>query len=351
MKLLIASLPIGTGHDIAAQAMAEAAYLDGWQVEFSHHLVAAARVETALYFFGLHYFGTSYGRLFRWSDRTTFNWRQHRMHWRQIGRRILPDVFDEYRPDVVIATHPFALNAWGAVRETHPNLRVVGVLTDLSVHRFWYEPMADAYTVWLPEQVEDLNRFGVASDHVFMTGIPIRASFQETVPPLPIYDRGPIILLGGGLGMGPYTRILRQLATLDWPVVAVCGHNEKLRWKLSEYRWPETVTIAGYVENMPIFLRHAQLVVGKPGGVTAAEVAQSHVPWIVTHWIPGQEEINRDRLLQHHLAVRGDTELTDKVRNLLKNDAPMRQLMLASQEKWARPLAAQDIIRHLKTLC
>ncbi|MHB1611515.1 MAG: MGDG synthase family glycosyltransferase [Sulfobacillus sp.] len=350
MRLLIASLPIGTGHDIAAQALAEAAYLDGWQVEFSHHLVAAARVETALYFFSLRYFGQSYGSLFRWADHTKFNWVQHRRHWRQIGARVLPEVYDEYRPDVVIATHPFALSAWSAMREKHRNLRIAGVLTDLSVHRFWYEPLSDAYTVWLPEQIEDLTRLGVLKQRVFTTGIPIRASFQETVPPLPIYDRGPIILLGGGLGMGPYNRILRELAEVRWPVVAVCGHNEKLRWRLSEQKWPETVTIAGYIENMPVFLRHAQLVVGKPGGVTAAEVAQSGVPWIVTHWIPGQEEINRDRLVEHNLAVRGDTHFTDRVRDLIPADTSLREKMLASQRQWARPMAARDIMENLKRL-
>lgn len=350
MRVLIASLPIGTGHDIAAQALAEAAFQKGWQVEFSHHLVAAARTETWLYFMSLRYFSRTYGRAFRWEDRTGVNWSRHRNHWAAIGARTLPDIYREYRPDVVIATHPFALAAWGGLRKHQPTLRIVGVLTDLSVHRYWYEPYTDAYMVWLPEQVQDLTRFGVAESKIHPVGIPIRESFQESYLPLPVYDRGPIILLGGGLGMGPYSRILRELARVDWPLVAVCGHNEKLRWKLSEERWPEHVTIAGYIENMPVFLRHAQLVVGKPGGVTAAEVAQSGIPWIVTHWIPGQEEMNRDRLISHELAVRGDTHLRARVADLLSDYSPSRQSMIANQRHWARPFAARHIMEVLPTL-
>lgn len=350
MRVLIASLPIGTGHDVAAQALAEAAFQRGWQVEFSNHLVAAARRETHLYFLGLRYVAGLYGRAFRWEDRTGFNWARHRDHWRTIGDRTLPDIYREYRPDVVIATHPFALNAWGAIRQRNPSLRIVGVLTDLSVHRYWYEPDADAYTVWLPEQIGDLTRFGVMESKIHATGIPIRESFQDASHPLPIYDRGPIILLGGGLGMGPYSRILRELSQVDWPLVAVCGHNEKLRWKLSEERWPEHVTIAGYIENMPLFLRYAQLVAGKPGGVTAAEVAQSGVPWLVTHWIPGQEEVNRDRLLAHQIAVRGDTDLRTKVVDLLDDYSPKRLSMIENQRHWARPLAARHIMEMLPTL-
>ena len=203
MRVLIASLPIGTGHDIAAQALAEAAFHQGWQVEFSNHLVGPARTETWLYFMGLRYMAAAYGRAFRWEDRTGFNWARHRRHWEAIGERTLPDIYREYRPDVVIATHPFALNAWGAMRKRHPSLRIVGVLTDLSVHRYWYEPYADAYTVWLPEQIQDLTRFGVSPSKIHALGIPIRESFQDSSLPLPVYDRGPIILLGGGLGMGP----------------------------------------------------------------------------------------------------------------------------------------------------
>lgn len=351
MRMLIASLPIGTGHDIAAQALAEACTQRGISVNFSHDVVENSRVLTKMYFLSLEYFPHLYGNVFKREDvpgrSALWNW--HRNRFRHFASRVLTNVYSQYRPDAVICTHPFALSAWSYIKEQHPEMGLIAVLTDLSVHRFWHEPLADAYTIWFPEQVRDLERFGVAKDQIWDTGIPIRASFQEDTVAVPGFRERPIVLLGGGLGLGPYYRILKDLSQLSEPVIAVCGHNEKLRWQLSEKHWPMTMTIAGYVEHMPLLLKESQLVVGKPGGVTAAEVAQSQVPWILTHWIPGQEEINRDRLVEHDMAVRGDDSLLEKVTNLIGTSA-QSQAMIAQQKKWARPYAADAIIHNIVEL-
>lgn len=349
-RVLISSLPIGTGHDIAARAMAEAFAVRGASVDFSHHLVANVRLQTRLYFIGIRFLPRVYGPLFRLGDRSESFWRSHRSTWRQAGREVLSQVYEAHRPDIVIATHPFALTAWSWVKEQHPDLKLIGVLTDLSVHQYWYEPVADAYSVWLPEQVEDLARLGYPREQVWPVGIPIRSSFNQPNPLFGQLRHGPIVLLGGGLGMGPYVRILRQLAELPYPVLAICGHNEQLRWRLDEHRWPERVHVVGYVEHMPSLLKNARLVVGKPGGVTAAEVCQSHVPWIVTHWIAGQEEANRDRLVMHDLAVRGDNNLQELTRELTNASSTRRQHMIASQQEWARPRAAEDLVDRILRL-
>lgn len=348
--VLIASLPIGTGHDIAARALAESFATKGVPVEFSHHLVLKVRLATRLYFMGIRFLPGLYGTLFRVADRQRQLWQNHRRSWRKAGHELLTDVYDTYQPDVVVATHPFALSAWSAVKERRPRLKLVGVLTDLSVHQFWYEPSADGYAVWLPEQVDDLARWGYDRRRVWETGIPIRASFSYINPLFEQFRQGPVVLLGGGLGMGPYLRILRTLAELPHPVLAICGHNEKLRWMLDEHRWPERVHIVGYIEHMPSLLTQARLVVGKPGGVTAAEVCQSRVPWVLTHWIAGQEEFNRDRLVMHDLAARGDNNLKKAVAELIDPDSPKRQRMIDSQRVWARPRAADDLVEHVLSL-
>lgn len=349
-KVLIASLPIGTGHDIAARAMAESFAELGAFVEYSHHLVADVRWQARLYFFGIRYLPGVYGSLFRLGDRSASLWQHHREGWRLAGEKVLDEVYQTYRPDIVVATHPFALSAWSWVKDQHPQMRLAAVLTDLSVHRFWYEPKADGYAVWLPEQVDDLRRFGYQGSQVWPLGIPIRSSFNQPNPLIGQWRHGPIVLLGGGLGVGPYVRILKNLSRLSFPVLAICGHNEKLRWQLDERRWPSRVHIVGYVEHMPSLLKNARLVVGKPGGVTAAEVCQSQVPWILTHWIAGQEEENRDRLIMHDLAVRGDTNLQELASELTNESSGMRQKMLAAQKLWARPQAAKDVAESILRL-
>ncbi len=350
MRVLIASLPIGTGHDIAARALAESFAEKGASVEFSHHLIPDMRVQTALYFFGIRYMPGIYGTLFRLGDRAQLLWRRHRQAWRAAGQRLLVGAYEAHRPDVVVATHPYALTGWSAIKERRPELKLVGALTDLSVHRFWYEPTADAYAVWLPEQVQDLVGFGYRPERIWQSGIPIRASFNQPNPLIGQFRQGPIVLLGGGLGVGPYMRILKRLSELPYPVLAVCGSNERLRWRLDAHRWPERIHIVGYIEHMPTLLKAARLVVGKPGGVTAAEVCQSRVPWLLTHWIAGQEEENRDRLIMHGLAMRGDNNLQELAQQLVDDSSPLRQRMIFSQKTWARPQAADDLAARVLAL-
>ncbi len=346
MRMMIASLPIGTGHDIAARALAEAMGQAGVDVYFSHHLAGPSRLDTASYFLSVRYAPWLFSKMFHWGDGAKFAWQRHRTSWRAIGHRVLPQVFEQYRPDWVVATHPFALTAWSALKEQYPKLKVMGVLTDLSAHQFWWEPDADAYAVWLPEQRQDLTRFGYPEEHIWDTGIPIRSIFHDDGLQFARLFDGPIVVLGGGLGIGPYHKILRDLLAFDLPVLAVCGQNERLRWQLSQRSWPAHVTIAGYVENMPEVLGASKAVVGKPGGVTAAEVCQVQVPWLLTHWIAGQEEVNRDRLISHNLAALGDHGLQDALAPLLE-DSQARQTMLQSQSNLARPNASSDIVRRI----
>lgn len=346
MRVMIASLPIGTGHDIAARALAEAMGAAGVDVSFSHHLAGPFRMHTASYFWSVRHIPRIYSRMYHWGDEATFAWRRHRSSWRRIGLKLLSDVYDQYRPDWVIATHPYALTAWTALKTTHPSLKVIGVLTDLSAHQYWWEPETDAYAVWLPEQRQDLVRWGYPEDKIWDTGIPIRSIFRDDALQYARLFDGPIVVLGGGLGIGPYFRILSELTSFETPVLAVCGQNERLRWQLSQHPWPGNVTIAGYVEDMPELLCASRAVVGKPGGVTAAEVCQVQVPWVLTHWIAGQEEVNRDRLVSHNMARIGDHGLQEVLAPLLSSSA-LRDDMLASQARWARPNASRDIATRI----
>ncbi|CAB1128662.1 Galactosyldiacylglycerol synthase [Candidatus Hydrogenisulfobacillus filiaventi] len=348
-RIVIASLPIGTGHDVAAEALAAALSAGGHEVVFSQHLVPAAALQTHAYFAAVRYVPGWYGRLFRWVEHAPAAWPRYRRHWRRVGERRLLAAYRELEPDIIVATHPFALTAWGWVKSRYPELRLVGVLTDLSVHRFWWEPEADGYAVWFPEQRLELMRWGCDPDRIHATGIPIRAAFAHPGSGVYAPGTGPILLLGGGLGIGPYRRILRRLAVLDHPVVAICGHNEALRLSLLTESWPSHVSIRGFEPDMPGLMRQAALVVGKPGGVTAAEVAQSRVPWILSHWIAGQEEINRDRLVAHGLAVREQGDLVALAERLLA-PGPERERMRQQQALWRRPDAARHIAAWLAQL-
>jgi processive 1,2-diacylglycerol beta-glucosyltransferase len=314
VRVLIASLPIGTGHDSAARAVTQALVARGATVQRSRHLEVHTRLTRSAYYQALRFVPKPYDLAFHRShDGWRPAWAANRHRWRRLSP-VLADVAASFHPDWVIATHPFALSAWAGVADR--TFGVVGVLTDLSVHRFWYEPDADAYAVWLPGMRQDLVRWGLPEDRIWVTGIPIRPEFSSVRPRF----EGPLVVMGGGLGMGPIERTVMRLRALDRPLRVVCGKNERLFDRLERRFRSDQVTVYGYVDNLPAVLDGAALVVSKPGGLTVAETAASGIPLLISHHLPGQECVNLSRLRRLGLAVASEHDLLTAARTLLRRN-------------------------------
>jgi hypothetical protein len=61
---------------------------------------------------------------------------------------------------------------------------------------------------------------------------------------------------------------------------------------------PVTLRAIGYTRAMDEYMAAADLLVGKPGGLTTAEALARRLPMVLVHPIPGQEERNADHLLE-----------------------------------------------------
>ena len=92
----------------------------------------------------------------------------------------------------------------------------------------------------------------------------------------------------------------------------------------------------------------ADVLVGKPGGLTTSEALARGVPMVIVNPIPGQEERNADHLLEAGAAIRCNNlpALAWKVDGLLE---PRDRLtaMRHSVRRLARPHAARDVVGTL----
>jgi processive 1,2-diacylglycerol beta-glucosyltransferase len=340
LRVLIASLPIGTGHDSAARAITEALTARGASVWYSRDLDPFAAQARAWYYRAIRWLPGPYDYAFGRADHAwTAAWSANRRHWQRFSPH-LARLADTYRPDWVVATHPFALTAWAGV--TRRRYRLAGVITDLSAHRFWYEPAADAYAVWLPEMWTDLARWGFDDPgRVWLTGIPIRPEFAG----VRARPDGPVVVMGGGLGLGPIERTVERLIDLGRPLRIICGRNERLFRRLrSRFQGCQT-RVYGYVDNVPELLDGAALMVSKPGGVTVAETAAVGLPLLLAHHLPGQERRNGERLVSLGAAVSGEANLVPSARALLGR--PRWDEQVRRQRLLARPDAAQTVAMRL----
>jgi processive 1,2-diacylglycerol beta-glucosyltransferase len=304
--VLLLYVQAGTGHRMAAEALAEKGRQLGHTVEIVDALSLApswfARAYVEAHRIGSRYTPGLYGEVFAAANRpSSFREPLRRALDRAMGERLVDFVCRE-APEVVIATHFYPLTELGKLRrEGRLDARLVAVVTDYVTHGFWIVPGVDLYCVAPGGAAADVNRFAGSSTDVAVTGIPVRSAFAE----IPNWKRPSsgkrlrLLVTSGGLGAGPLGKIVRGcqgLAGVELDVV--CGRRPALARELQllTQRLGVAATIAEFADDMPERMARAHVVVGKSGGLTMTECLVAGRPMIVVGACPGQEVDNLETL-------------------------------------------------------
>jgi len=138
--------------------------------------------------------------------------------------------------------------------------------------------------------------------------------------------------------------------------VVVCGRNQELRQRLDALAaeragGSNALTVVGYTTDMDEYMSAADILVGKPGGLTTSEALAKQLLLVIVNPIPGQEERNSDHLLEEGAAIRCNNlpVLGYKIDRLLDDPARVAA-MRESARRLARPHAACEIVEKALTL-
>ena len=266
-------------------------------------------------------------------------------------------LMERLRPDVVVCTHAFPCGVMSEYKKQFADAPpVVGVVTDFVVHSFWIHRNIDAYAVATPEMRNSLASRGVAKDHVIVAGIPVAPAFAQApvnrealreqlgIPG----NRGSVLMMSGGLGIGPLEMMIQALDEVEIPLsaIAIVGRNARLQQRVLEAaqhaHYP--LRVLSFVENVYDYMHAADVLVSKPGGLTSAEALVAGIPMVLVKPLPGQEERNTRYLVERNVALRSKNQraLTRTVSQLLGTPA-LRERMQDAARKVAKPNAASDI--------
>jgi processive 1,2-diacylglycerol beta-glucosyltransferase len=143
--------------------------------------------------------------------------------------------------------------------------------------------------------------------------------------------------------------IVAALEGLELPLqlIAVAGRNAALREQLATLAGGLrhcTLTPLGFADNVDELMAAADLLISKPGGMTAAEALARGLPLVIFRPIPGQEEANTGFLTAGGAARRAETTdaLAATVRALLASPDAL-PAMRAAALRLGRPGAAEDV--------
>ncbi|MDR3633597.1 MAG: glycosyltransferase [Isosphaeraceae bacterium] len=371
-NVLILSASAGSGHLRAAQAIERAFQLAGG-AQSVHHFDTFEytnplfrRLFSKAYIDMVNAMPEVLGWLY---DRLDQPGRDDRLKLAFDKLNTLPFVrlLEHYQPDITVCTHflPAEIISW-LIEEGRLTTRQAIVVTDFDIHAQWLCPNYDHYFVPLDETRAHLEELGVPASKVTVSGIPIDPVFavpkdrQEMRIKHGLKAEGPVILISaGGFGVGRVDTLMASLLRLrhSAEVVAICGRNEELKAKLDRLaaEVPEdsrvTIQVVGYTTEMDEYMAAADLIVGKPGGLTTSEALARGLVFVVVSPIPGQEERNSDHLLEEGTAIRCNNlpVLAYKIDRLL--DDPRRLATIRENvRRLARPRSAGDIVAKLGML-
>jgi processive 1,2-diacylglycerol beta-glucosyltransferase len=365
-KVLILSASAGAGHVRAAQALERAFQATGIVREIRH--VDALEFTNKV-------FRTIYSKTYiEMVDRApeVLGWlydvldspwekERRRLAWDKLNTRPFVKLLERERPDLIVCTHflPAEMVSWMKAKHRLACPQTI-VVTDFDVHAMWLCHHYEHYFVALDETREHLVRLGIPAAKVTTTGIPIDPVFAETKDKVAMRkklglaaDRTTVLLSAGGFGVGPVEHIVTTLLDLEHPaqVVAICGKNADLKTRMDRLAAKSTgrrgtLVPVGYTTAMDEYMSAADVLVGKPGGLTTSEALAKGLLLLIVNPIPGQEERNSDHLLEEGAAIRCNNlpVLSFKLDRLL-DDAPRLARMKESVRRLARPNAARDVVR------
>jgi len=370
-KVLILSASAGAGHLRAAQAI-ERAFLSMEAAQEVRHIDVLEYTNKLF----RNFYSKTYiemvnampevlGWLYDYLDKPWKNERR-RLAFDKLNTGPFVKLLQQEQPDVVVCTHflPAEIISWLKAKERIATRQAI-VVTDLDVHAMWLVHNVEHYFVALNETRVHLQQLGIAAEKITVSGIPVDPIFAEQKDKHAMRrkhslqeDRTTILISAGGFGVGPIEHLVQSLLDLHHPaqIVAVCGRSKELKTRLDRIaarRLPQHVSlhVTGYTTEMDEYMAAADLMVGKPGGLTTSEALAKGLVFVIVNPIPGQEERNADHLLEEGAAIRCNNlpVLAYKIDQLL-DDAPRLKAMQANVQRLAQPQAAQTIVNRLLSL-
>lgn len=358
-RITILTTSFGAGHLKAAQAVEQAMGEKDATCQsklIDSFISTAPRLTRAimrLYLRILACFPFLYGILYDWG-----NWSKAALWGRQLvsirlstpTRRQLA----EFPAHAVICTHA---SPTGAVCQLKKQgiltVPIIAVVTDFIVHRLWIYDEVDIYTVAHEKVGSELIDAGIAPAKIRVTGIPIASKFSSVVDKIKVRQRleltdgiPTVLIMGGGTGALPMDKMVEEFrrCTVSVQLLVVTGSNEPLFKRLNRMAKNFPTRVFGFVDNIHELMAVSDLLITKPGGLSAAEALVMGTPLILFRPIPGQEEGNAQFLIDEGVACRIDNmeDIPDTVSKLLQ-DREQLVKMRNKARALAKPQAAQTV--------
>jgi processive 1,2-diacylglycerol beta-glucosyltransferase len=238
------------------------------------------------------------------------------------GRKFIQKI-NEFKPDFIISTHYLAQII---IPKDFP-APIDTVITDYHPHKTWLSPKI-RYTFVATEEIKNnLAKFKIEA---VASGIPIHLEFlkekniDELKTKLGVQNNWPVVLLLSRShekikSADIISEIFSNYSDKKINLIVIGSKNKKLPQK--------NLIIIDRTDNIDDWMRIADIIVTKAGGLTITEAMYLQKPIIIINPIPGQEDYNTAYLEQNHYGIKAHSakDVAYKIQNILDNPSSINK--------------------------
>lgn len=337
------------GHSKAAENIKEALLYREPAVEvvtingLGYFYPVSEKIINFLYSGVIKYFPSLWGRIYD-RKKIVHNLNPIRHFINQRTFQAFSRLLAKFNPDCFVATQAFPCGLIADYKKQfRTTIPLMAVITDYYPHRFWVHPFVDWYIVACQKAKEILMEEGIDEARIKIFGIPISYHFLNSHPREHIAGEygfvrnlPAVLLMGGGLGLGPIEKIATYLDSLpfDFQIIVVCGRNKKIYKWFTKAKFTKPLFYFRYVDFVNKLMDFSDIIVTKAGGITISEALAKGLAIVVTKPIPGQEERNEMYLIDNQSIMSADyPEAVGRTVEILLRDSQMRQVLRARAKK------------------
>lgn len=351
-KTLIISMVAGFGHLKAGEALLDYAkeslpQLDVLHVDISQ-IDPAFKRYAKIYDFFAKKFPWFWGLMYRTLNiRIISSFVKHTNIFSYIMSPHVARYIKKTNPGSILFTNVVPLPLFTfAFRRKFPRIKIGIVVTDYHGHAYYHFASIDYYFVGNQTVAEDLIRAGVDSDKIFITGIPVSPAFfvkQDVVELKKKYglkNNLPVALL-----VASFKTSERELVSLIAKMYArypevnliVLVNNNQAFYQAIEKSFPgkENLFLVKWTDTMAEYMKIADVVIAKAGGLTTSECMTLRKPMIMFRPTPGQEEYNAEFIEKNNFGRRARS--IDDIVNLLSEIIFMSKRQKADAKEPVNP--------------
>jgi processive 1,2-diacylglycerol beta-glucosyltransferase len=218
---------------------------------------------------------------------------------KNFGSKKFEKYIKNFNPDYVLFTHFSPADLFSRLKI---NIPCGVVVTDYLPHWLWSANKNATYFVANESAKKHFEKYNIKRDKIFITGIPVEPEFyerenadglknkydiQNTLPTIVVFPPGK-----GKVNIVELIKNILQKENKN--LFILTGKNKKLKNELDKIQSPNNkkFEVIGWTNKAVDYMRLADLIITKPGGLTVTECVTLGKPMILLNPIPGQEEHN-----------------------------------------------------------